>query len=81
VGGIDLLSLDNWEIVGYGNSTNSVPWRSFFVVLCPIRAISVIRGQNFRCGGAALGNPRLPLMNYLQSKPEKIFEEKQDFEV
>ena len=31
---------------------------SFSVVLCPIRAISVIRGQNFGCVGAALGNPR-----------------------
>ena len=28
-------------------------------VLCPIRVISVIRGSNFGCDGAALGNPRL----------------------
>jgi hypothetical protein len=30
-----------------------------FWFLNPIRAISVIRGQNSACGGAALGNPWL----------------------
>jgi hypothetical protein len=46
--------------MGYGNSSNSMPSR---VIVCGhplfIRVISVIRGQTFGCGGAALGNPQL----------------------
>jgi hypothetical protein len=49
------------QIIGYGNSTNSGLLTSFFVGPLSIRVISVIRGQDFGCGGAALGNPRFSL--------------------
>jgi hypothetical protein len=48
------------EIMGYGNSSNSMPSGSTVCGhLLFIRVISVIRGQNFGCGRAAVGNPWL----------------------
>jgi hypothetical protein len=57
--GLAVQAIHGRQIIGYGNSTNSGLLTSFFVGPLPIRVISVIRGQNFGCGAAALGNPRL----------------------
>jgi hypothetical protein len=50
---------------------------SFFVGPLSIRVISVIRGQDFGCGGAALGNPRLiadpPLLKLPPTRQASIF--------
>jgi len=41
--------------IGYGNSSNFVLSDRHSLWSIPFRAISVIRGQNFGCGVAALG--------------------------
>jgi hypothetical protein len=56
--GVAAQAIHGRQIIGRGNSANSA-------------LFGVIRGQNFGCGGAALGNPRLEFQHENHPRPRE----------